>query len=220
MKALLWDLDDTLLETLPGRMRALEHAYEFCLGTRTDALALWRSHRGGTLEALGRRLLGDGFGRFTTAYREHYYAQQRDIRAFAGIEAVLTELAGSGVQMAVVTSKVSWGAIDELGQAGILPHFAAVVGYDDTELHKPDPAPIFSALERLVVDDAADAVFVGDSPADVWAARNAGALSVGALWGTLDEELLRDAMPDRLAVSPADLLSLLAANAHGGMAWK
>ena len=59
MSALLWDLDDTLLITLPGRMKALAHAHEVCLGSRTDPEALWRSHRGGSLEAMGKRLLGE-----------------------------------------------------------------------------------------------------------------------------------------------------------------
>lgn len=208
-RAVLWDLDDTLLDTLPARMRALAYAYETCLGETTDPLALWRSTRGGTLEALGRRLLGDGFRRFTTVYRECYYGSSRAIRAYDGIRPALEQLRIRGVPMAVVTSKVSWGAIEELEAAELLEYFGAVVGFDDTDAHKPDPEPVHEALDRLLVHDAAGVLFVGDSPADVFAARNAGCRSVAATWGTLDDELLRDAYPDFIADHPLRVLGVM-----------
>jgi pyrophosphatase PpaX len=207
--AVLWDLDDTLLETLPDRMTALDHAYFSCLGERADPLALWRSHRGGTLEALGRRLLGDDYGRFVNAYREHYYSLRRHCRPFMGIEHVLETLTEAGLPMAVVTAKISWGAIDELTRGGILQHFQAVIGVDDTDAHKPDPEPIFAALDRMLIDSADDVLFVGDSPADIFAARNAGCASAAALWGTIDEELLRDAAPNHFVHRPIELLPLI-----------
>ncbi len=209
MKAILWDLDDTLLDTLPGRMDALAHAYQRCLGCRTDPVALWRSHRGGTLEDLGRRLVGDDYARFAAVYREHYYASERCPQAYAGIEPVLAALADAAIPMAVVTSKVAWGATDELAKAGVLRYFQCVVGFDDTDLHKPDPEPIFAALDRLCLTAEQDVLFVGDSPADVWAARNGGIRSVAALWATLDEELLLDALPDHHARVPRDVLDVV-----------
>jgi pyrophosphatase PpaX len=207
--ALLWDLDDTLLNTLPARMRALSHAYETCLGCKTDPLALWRSHRGGTLEGLGEKLLGDGWRRFVAVYRDRYYADAHRGIPFDGVEAVLLRCAEAGLPMAVVTSKIAWGATDELAQAGLLRYFAAIVGFDDTDNHKPDPEPVYEAMDRLLVDQSERVVFVGDSPADIFAARNAGCLSVAALWGTLDEELLLDAAPAHIARLPGEVLSIL-----------
>lgn len=209
MRALLWDLDDTLLETLPARMKALEFAYEQCLGAHTDGLALWRSHRGGTLEALGRQLLGDDYPRFVTAYHDEYYGHQRDIKPFPGVQAVLEACLEVELPMAVVTSKLAWGATEELLQVDLLRYFQAVVGFDDTELHKPDAEPVFMALERLLEDDPSQAIFVGDTPADVWAARNAGCKSVAALWGTVDETQLVESLPDFTIRQPAELLTIL-----------
>lgn len=208
-KALLWDLDDTLLNTLPGRMKALAHAYETVVGGKTDPMALWISHRGGTLEDLGRRLAGDDYHHFATVYRDRYYTLERHITAYEGIEPVLEAFLDVEIPMAVVTSKDASGATEELSRAGLLRYFQAVVGFDDTDLHKPDPEPIFTAMERICIDDPEEILFVGDSPADVWAARNAGCKSVAALWGTLDAELLLDAMPDHSVKSPADILGLL-----------
>ena len=62
----------------------------------------------------------------------------------------------------------------------------------------------------MLADDPSAAVYIGDSPADVWAARNAGIRSIGALWGTLDAELLLDATPDFTARTPGEVLTILA----------
>lgn len=214
MKAVLWDMDDTLLNTLPARMKSLEHAYEQCMGSRTDALALWRSHRGGTLEAMGQKLLGDDGPRFVTAYRDYYYNIPRRGVPFDGVEAALAACLDAGISLAVVTSKVSYGAIDELSDAGLLQYFQSVVGFDDTEHHKPDPEPIYTAMERIFVDSPDDVIFVGDSPADVFAARNAGCVSVAALWGALDEELTLDASPTHTARHPNDVIRVIDLRLH------
>lgn len=209
MKAILWDLDDTLLDTLSGRMAALAYAHERCLGTRTDPEALWRSHRGGSLELLGQRLLGDEGPRFAAAYRDHYYRSDRIVKPFAGVPELLRALSNAGFRHAIVTSKISWGATEELQQTGLLELFEAIVGVDDVEKAKPDPEPVYEALHRLCLDDPRDGVFVGDSPADIWTARNAGCASIAALWGTIDEELLLDATPDFCARSPGDVLQII-----------
>lgn len=211
MKAVLWDLDDTVLDTLPGRMDALRHAYGECVGGWCDPEELWRSHRGGTLEDLGRRLLGEDYRRFTTAYRDRYYGSVRSISAYEGVPDILQWCVGQCIPLAVVTSKVAWGARAELAQAGMLQYFRCVVGFDDTDLHKPDPEPIFEALDRLCVDiaEAGDVLFVGDSPADIFAARNAGCRSVAAGWATLDAELLHDAHPDHFAATPREAFDLI-----------
>ena len=215
MSVILWDLDDTLLDTLAGRMQALAYAHETLLGKSVDPEALWRSHRGGTLEDLGRRLLGDDYMKFAAVYRERYYSLVRDIRPYEGVEPVLRSFHEAGFEMGVVTSKLSWGATEELTTAGILQYFHTIVGSDDTDCHKPDPEPIHAALDRMLADDPPAAVFIGDSPADVWAARNAGIRSIAALWATLDSELLLDATPDFTARTPGEVLTILAEMGFG-----
>ncbi len=211
MTAVLWDLDDTLLQTLPGRMLALAHAHEVCLGSKTDPEALWRSHHGGSLEAMGKRLMGEhDFMSFVNTYRDFYYTLDRQIEPFAGVVAVLDAFRAAEIPMAVVTSKIAFGAVEELTSSGLLQYFQAVVGADDTDAHKPDPAPVYEALDRMLIDAGPNVLFVGDSPADMWAARNAGVRPVAALWGTLDSQLLLDTMPDHAAKTPGEVLSIFA----------
>ncbi len=209
MKAVFWDLDDTVLDTLAARMDALAHAHEVWVGRTVDPEELWRSHAGHTLEDLGRKLVGDSYAAFCEAYRDHYYAANAEVRAFDGIPEVLQDLSAHGLKHAIVTSKVSWGATEELERIDLLRHFEAVVGFDDTESHKPDPAPVHAAMERLLIDHAADIVFVGDSPTDVAAANGAGCVSVAATWGTLDRESLVAERPDQIAARPQDVAAIV-----------
>jgi pyrophosphatase PpaX len=211
MTAVLWDMDDTLLNTLPWRMKALAHAHEECLGTKTDPEALWRSHRGGSLEAMGKRLMGEAdYLRFVNSYRDFYYKLDRRVEPFPGVVPTLQAFAAAEIPMAVVTSKIAYGAVEELTSSGLLQYFQSVVGADDTDEHKPDPAPVWEALDRLLIEPDQRVFFVGDSPADIWAGRNAGVTSVAALWGTLDAELLLDATPDHTAKAPGEVLALFA----------
>ena len=85
--------------------------------------------------------------------------------------------------------------------------FETVVGGDETEHHKPHPAPLQLALERL---DAApeDAAYVGDSPFDMQAAKAAGLYAIGVSWGrihTADKLSDADVIVDR----PEELLELV-----------
>jgi phosphoglycolate phosphatase-like HAD superfamily hydrolase len=52
-------------------------------------------------------------------------------------------------------------------------------------------------------------MFVGDSPADIRAARNAGCASIAAMWGTLEANLLTEAGPDYVASEPFDVLQIV-----------
>ena len=215
MRAVFWDLDDTVLNTLPARMEALAGTYEDCLGVRPDAERVWREHNGKTLEALARSLLGDDWLRFAERYRERYYAIDFGLEPFPGVVETLDALRADGLELAIVTSKISWGATGELTQTGLLDRFATVVGHDDCERHKPEPEPLFVAMERMLLDEPSEVAYVGDTPADVKAARAAGCHAIGATWGSLDADRVRAESPDLLAEQPSEVLTYVRRVAAG-----
>ena len=215
MKAVFWDLDDTVLNTLPARMDALAGTYEDCLGTRPDAERVWREHNGETLEALARSLMGDDWLRFAERYRERYYAIDFELEPFPGVVDVLDALRADGLELAVVTSKISWGATGELTRTGLLDRFATVVGHDDCDRHKPEPDPLFVAMERMALDEPGQIAYIGDTPSDVKAGRAAGCHAIGATWGSLDAERVRAESPDLLAEHPSEVLTYVRRVAAG-----
>ncbi len=209
MKAVLWDLDDTVLDTIEPRMEALAHAHRLLVGADVDARELWRRYRGATIASIGRDLVGDQHPQFVETFRAHYFRREVPVPPFAGVAPVLHDIVASGRMNAIVTSKVSWGATAELLRAGLLEYFAAVVGYDDTDAHKPDPAPVLEALQRLTIDDPAEAMLVGDTPADIEAAKSAGCVAVAALWGSVDRDGVLAMEPDYVATSPFDIAAII-----------
>jgi pyrophosphatase PpaX len=132
------------------------------------------------------------------------------LAACPGILEVLRRLRAEGRRLGIVTAKrratvqLAFDALPELE-----PLFDVVVGSEDTERHKPDPAPLVHALSLL---DAmpADAAYVGDSPFDLRAAKAAGMHAVAVTWGGIhDEERLRAEQPDAVVQSAGELLDVL-----------
>ncbi len=207
MRAVLWDLDDTVLDTLAGRIDALAGTCEDFLGRRPDARELWREHGGRTVDELARALVGDEWPRFVERYRARDVARDVAPGPFPGVVEALDALGSDGLELAIVTSKRTANAREELVRTGLLDRFAAVVGWEDSERHKPDPEPLLVAMRHLGLDEPGCVAYVGDTPADVRAARAAGCRSVGAAWGSLDAERVREARPHAMAERPADVVA-------------
>jgi pyrophosphatase PpaX len=98
---------------------------------------------------------------------------------------------------------------EELGRAvggsGLIEQMRLI----DAERHKPDPAPLVHALERLGADRD-DAVYVGDSPFDIRAAKAAGMHSVAVTWGRIHpRERLEAEEPDAVVETAEELLAAL-----------
>ena len=96
-----------------------------------------------------------------------------------------SSLHAEGRRLGVVTAKrratleLAFEVLPELRR-----FFEVTVAAEDTERHKPNPDPLLLALERLG-ESADGAVYVGDSPFDVQAAKAAGAASIAVTWGRI-----------------------------------
>ena len=90
-----------------------------------------------------------------------------------GTTEALAALHRDGIAMALVTNKPDFAIAEILEHFGITHYFPVIVGGDSGVPHKPAPDMLFLALSKLGVQ-AADAVFVGDSPADARSAQAAG----------------------------------------------
>lgn len=137
---------------------------------------------------------------------QQVYAQIGRSRLYEGIPELLGALREASVMIAVVTSTPRTYASRLLSHFGLAVD--GLVAFHDTTEHKPNPAPILVALERLNVE-AHEAISIGDDPKDILASRSAGVRSVAALWGALDPETLVGARPDEVARTVADLRGIL-----------
>jgi pyrophosphatase PpaX len=98
------------------------------------------------------------------------------------------------VELAIVTSRLQWGADWSAEILGIESYFTAILGVEATEKHKPNPEPALLALEKLGVK-AEDAAFIGDAAVDIACGKAADMKTIGVGWGVLGDKL-KDAEPD------------------------
>ena len=94
-------------------------------------------------------------------------------------------LRATGRRLGIVSSKYRYRIERILAEGGLAPHFEVIVGGEDVSRHKPDPAGLLLALQRLGLS-AADVLYVGDHPVDAEAASRAGVPFMAVLTGTSD----------------------------------
>lgn len=208
--AVLFDLDGTLVDSVPdlaaAANRLLAELGRQPLGEAEIAAMVGDGVAKLVERALAARQAGDAalapaIARFTTFYEADATARTRP---YPGVPEGLAALARAGAALAVCTNKSERATHAVLDGLGLASFFAAVLGGDSLPTHKPDPAPLVAALNRLGVAPA-QAAMVGDHRNDVLAAQGAGTAAIFARYGYGLAGLgaLRpDAMIDRFADLP------------------
>jgi pyrophosphatase PpaX len=205
----LFDLDGTVVDSGAIILASMRHATREVLGRDYSDAELLQAVGGPGLEAQMRVFAPERVDELVRVYRAHNEPLHDELEACPGMEGALERLHEEGRRLGVVTAKSR--STVELAFARVrLGHlFETVVGGDETDRHKPDPAPLLLAAERMGADPAATA-YVGDSPFDVRAAKAAGMYAVAVTWGRIhDRARLEAEEPDAIADTAEDLLAAL-----------
>jgi phosphoglycolate phosphatase len=144
---------------------------------------------------------------FIERYRVHFLRRDEDLRAFDGIDALLEELVGSGVMLAVATGKSRAGLNRALDQTGWKPHFLTTRCADEGA-PKPDPWMLEDILAELDVP-AGRTVMIGDTTHDLRMAQAAGTAAVAVTYGAHPVDELRACAPAACVDSVAELRAWL-----------
>lgn len=199
---IVFDLDGTLIDTeraiLPSLRDTLlartgkhypEEELTFALGiTGVDAL-----------ERLG---IADIDG-VLALWIDNMHRYQDAVTLFGGVKEVLKALRDNGAILGIVTSQTYEEFAHGFAPFGVSGYFQVVIRAEDTEEHKPAPAPLLKYIE-LSGARPREVLYVGDSVYDSRCAQAAGVDFALALWGTHDP-----AIPARHRLqSPGQLLTL------------
>lgn len=206
----LFDLDGTLIDSGPMIMASMRHACVTVLGREPDEDKVRAAIGGPGLSAQMRELDPERVDELVECYRLHNEPLHELLEACPGVLELLPELNARGHRLGIVTAKRLATVRLAFARFPILAETTEVlVGAEDTALHKPDPAPVLEALERLGAVPH-EAVYVGDSPFDIRAGKAAGAHAIAVGWGGIhaDERLLLE-QPDALVHTTDELLELL-----------
>ncbi len=208
INTILFDFDGTLVDSFELIFTASRHTMEE-MGLPWDE-AKQKSLIGLPLVFYAPMLVGEEKASVFVETYQKYYNQYHDslIRLFPGIKELLAYLQKSGLTLAVVTSRRKFGTELAMKVLGIGQFFAASVVADDTEEHKPHPAPALLALKKLN-KQASEAIFVGDSPFDMACGRDAGIATCGVTWGMASADKLTPESPTYIVNNLQDLQKLL-----------
>ncbi|MGQ9703300.1 MAG: HAD-IA family hydrolase [Actinomycetota bacterium] len=204
---LLFDLDGTLVNTIPLILRAFRETFRTLgIPPRKDREMLLEVGKPLYQQALDidPRRADEIFQVYQEMYDRYY---QELVKEYPGVREALEGLKSRDYHLAVVTSKRYSNAHLDLESFELLPYFEALVTAEDTENHKPDPEPVFKALEKLG-GCPERAAFIGDSPYDIRSAHSAGVRAGAAAWGPFPREVLEAERPDYWVPDPASLLDI------------
>jgi phosphoglycolate phosphatase-like HAD superfamily hydrolase len=193
--AVLFDVDGTLVDSNYLHVHAWRRAFHE-LGRDVDS---WRVHRaiGKGSGKLLATLLGDDDAervgdRAKDLHSRFYLEDAKLLRPFDRAPDLVRELAGRGVRVVLATS-AGPDELDVLRKVlDVDDVVAGIVSGKDVEATKPDPEPVFAALEKAGTAPE-ETVFVGDAVWDVHAATKAGVRTVSVLSGGISAGELRDA---------------------------
>lgn len=191
MKAVLFDLDGTLVDTAPDLGHALNvqrarHGYS---PLDDDCIRPVASHGTHGMLALGFGISPQDacFEAMCDEYLALYQQSfTRSPRLFAGFEAVLSCLETQGLRWGVVTNKPRRFTQPLMASMGLLARAAVVVSGDDAPHPKPAPDTLLLACQQLAIAPE-QCLYVGDAERDIVAGRAAGMKTLVALFGYLDE---------------------------------
>jgi pyrophosphatase PpaX len=205
----LFDLDGTVIDSGAIILASMRHAAREVLGVEVPDEQLMAAVGGPGLEAQMQALSADRADELVTVYRAHNEPLHDELACCAGMDEVLVQLKDEGRRLGIVTAKRRQTVELAFARIPIEHLFETVVGGDETKKHKPDPEPLLLALERLGAAPD-EAVYVGDAPFDVKAAKAAGLYSVGVSWGGIHgRERLEAEEPDALVDTTEELLGVL-----------
>lgn len=232
MKAVIFDMDGTILDTLSDLTAATNYAlgkygerHDFppflvglCYGSGITAdmekcLALARGCPPEDLEFIGNQIPLSAYG-FTSKEVEAlegifspWYAAHNHIRTapYKGIPELLSALRNKGIQTAVASNKND-SDVQSLA-ASVFPHgFDLVIGNSPAIRRKPAPDMVLAILEKLSIFRE-DALYIGDTETDLETAANAGVKCLAVDWGFRTVQFLKDHGAETIIHDPEEILS-------------
>jgi pyrophosphatase PpaX len=208
INTILFDLDGTLIDTneliISTYLHTLEKYYPGKY-KREDVLPFL----GPTLHEVFEKMNPERVEEMVLEYRTYNLANHDLlVKEFVGVMETIETLKKKGYKLAIVTTKREDVAFKGLRLMKLDPFFDVMIAYDHVKKVKPDPEPIFLALEKLD-SKPEETLMVGDNFHDVLAGKNAGTKTAGVAWTIKGRAYLAKFEPDYMLENMTDLLTIL-----------
>ena len=212
-RAVLFDLDGTLIDTAPDMVRALQ-SIQSSRGCDPIDYPTGRSQVSNGAIGLLRTAFPDlaiNFG--DDLHKEFLDIYEADVASesglFSGLDKLLDRLEAAAVPWGIVTNKPEFLTAKLLTALNLDHRSAATVCGDTLPVRKPDPAPLLHATTIAGIDPT-QTIYVGDALRDIEAGKNAGMGTVAAAYGYIaagDDATSWDA--DTVALDTTELTQII-----------
>lgn len=211
-KAIIFDLDGTLTDTLEDLFLSVNYALQSCGLPERTIEEVRRFVGNGVRKLIERAVPADTestlLEKCYSAFRAHYIIHCQDHTClYPGVATLLMTLHAKGYRMAVVSNKLQSG-VDELAHTFFHGLIDVAIGERPGIPRKPEPEMVEEALRQLGVTND-EAVYVGDSDVDLQTAANAGLPCISVLWGFRTRDFLIAHGATIFAEKPQDVLTLV-----------
>lgn len=214
MKAVIFDLDGTLLNTIDtiayycnkaltenGFGKIETQKYKLLVGNGAKLLIKRALSCFGTCS-------DEDFKKVFTRYNELYDADTLYLTApYEGVVDMLKSLKNKGYKIAVLSNKPDFATVDVVNTVFGKDLFDVCRGAVEGVPLKPAPDAVFDIMKQLGVTNA-EAIFVGDTNVDIKTGKNAKLYSIGVLWGFRDYEELNSAGADVIVDDPEKIIEI------------
>ncbi len=214
IRAVLFDLDGTLVNTLGDLAAATNHALTLG-GYPTHPTESFKQFAGNGNRKMMERALPENartdkiIDKTKDEFFKYYESHPADLSfPYDGIVELINALKANNIYVCVVTNKA------ERATRVVLPavfgdfRFDSVVGGSDKLPLKPQPHMAYVAMNEIGVN-ADECLFVGDSYTDMLTANNGGNIAVGVLWGFRDRKELEESGAQYVIEAPDQILDII-----------
>jgi len=212
IKAVIFDLDGTLLNTLEGLRDSTNFALRH-FGYAPRTLDDIRQFVGNGVAKLIERAIPNGksnpdYNECLKLFKENYSkTMNKTTRPYDGVLDVLKELRAKNIKIAVLSNKFD-SAVKELCEKYFDGLVDIAMGESAATPPKPDPKGTNAILTQLNLTPE-QTLFVGDSEVDAKTAKNADITCIGVLWGFRSQEVLQKEGVKILIDKPEELIQYL-----------
>lgn len=212
IKAVIFDLDGTLLDTLEDLTDSMNYALSI-YGYKNITLEQARSFVGSGAERFLELSIPMGkdtpnFDKCLETFKDYYSKHMENkTKPYIGILELLESLKQEGFKIAIVSNKFD-AAVKAISPKYFHNLIDVAIGESDQIQKKPAPDSVYMALKMLGCTKS-EACYVGDSDVDAKTAQNAGIVFIGVSWGFRDKDLLYSLGAKTVIDHPSQLLDII-----------
>ncbi|MCD7033634.1 HAD family hydrolase [Metabacillus sp. GX 13764] len=210
MKAIIFDFDGTLADTIPNIVHSFSEVFNKYDGADLSREEIIGMFGPSETEIIEQNLKSDQKKEAKEDYFKEYEDRHAEfIQKNEEIKDVLRKLQERDIKLGVVTGKSKRGLSITLKELGMESFFQAVVTGDDVDQPKPSPEGIEMALKELQTAKS-ETIYAGDSDSDIKAGIKAGLKTCGVKWLPNTETSEFEHTPDIILENTSDWEKLLA----------